>query len=154
MNDIIQQLDEFRKRLIDLTSRNNLLNANLSSKSQVLRFVDELPDQVFDFVMRDNATMYLDAVPKPSELEFFVLEGIIDEDGTLDDVEDYLKELEKEDREAIKKKLAEYLDRTAIKHAESLGINTSYELPIEDSSSEAKISTKITGFRRFIMTTT
>ena len=74
MNDIIQQLDEFRKRLIDLTSRNNLLNANLSSKSQVLRFVDELPDQVFDFVMRDNTTMYLDAVPKPSELEFFILE--------------------------------------------------------------------------------
>ena len=137
MNDIIQQLDEFRKRLIDLTSRNNLLNANLSSKSQVLRFVDELPDQVFDFVMRDNATMYLDAVPKPSELEFFVLEGIIDEEGTLDDVEDYLEELEKEDREAIKKKLAEYLDRAAIKHAESLGINTSYELPKEDSSSEA-----------------
>ena len=93
MNDIIQQLEEFRKRLIDLTTRNNLLNANLTSKSQVLRFVDELPDQVFDFVMRDNTTMYLDAVPKPSELEFFILEGIIDEEGTLDDVEDYLEEL-------------------------------------------------------------
>ena len=84
MNDIIQQLEEFRRRLIDLSSRNNLLNANLTSKSQVLRFVDELPDQVFDYVMRDSTTMYLDAVPKPSELEFFVIEGIISEEGTIE----------------------------------------------------------------------
>ena len=102
MNDIIQQLEEFRRRLIDLSSRNNLLNANLTSKSQVLRFVDELPDQVFDYVMRDSTTMYLDAVPKPSELEFFVIEGIISEEGTIEDVEAYLDELEKEEREEIK----------------------------------------------------
>ena len=138
MNDIIQQLEEFRRRLIDLSSRNNLLNANLTSKSQVLRFVDELPDQVFDYVMRDSTTMYLDAVPKPSELEFFVIEGIISEEGTIEDVDAYLDALEKEERETINKKLADYLDRSAIKHAESLGINTSHELPIEDSNSEAK----------------
>ena len=107
MNDIIQQLEELRKRVIDLTTRNNLLNANLTSKSQVLRFVDELPDQVFDYVMGDNTTMYLDAVPKPSELEFFVIEGVISEDGTLEDVEEYLDELEKEEREEINKKLAD-----------------------------------------------
>ena len=40
LDDIIQQLAEFRERLIDLTTRNNLLNANLGTKSQVLRFVD------------------------------------------------------------------------------------------------------------------
>ena len=34
--------------------------------------------------------------------------------------------------------MADYLDRSAIKHAESLGIDTSHELPIEDSNSEPK----------------
>ena len=138
MDDIIQQLEEFRRRLIDLTTRNNLLSANLSSKSQLMRFVDELPNQVFDYVLGDNTTMYLDSVPKPSELDFFVIEGVISEKDTLEDAQEYLEELEEEEREAINKKLAEYLDRTAIKHAESLGINTAYELPIEDSSSETK----------------
>ena len=138
MNEILQQLEEFRKRLIDLTTRNSLLKANLTSKTQVLRFVDELPDQVFDYVLGDRNTMYLDSVPKPSELGFYLDEGIISEEETIEDAEKYLNELEEEDREAIKKKLAAYLDRTAIKHADSLGINTAYELPVEDSSSEAK----------------
>ncbi|SVE51170.1 uncharacterized protein METZ01_LOCUS504024, partial [marine metagenome] len=31
LDDIIKQLEEFRQRLIDLTTRNNLLNANLST---------------------------------------------------------------------------------------------------------------------------
>jgi superfamily I DNA and/or RNA helicase/very-short-patch-repair endonuclease len=138
LSEILQQLEEFRKRLIDLTTRNSLLKANLTSKTQVLRFVDELPDQVFDFMLGDSNTMYLDSVSKPSELGFYIDEGIISEEDTLEDVEEYLDELEEEEREAIKKKLAEYLDRTALKHAESLGINTSYELPIEDSNTEAK----------------
>jgi superfamily I DNA and/or RNA helicase/very-short-patch-repair endonuclease len=136
LEQILQQLDEFRKRLIDLTTRNNLLRANLTSKTQVLRFVDELPDQVFDYILGDNNTMYLESVPKPSELGFYIEEGIISEEDTIEEVEEYLDELEEEEREAINKKLAEYLDRTAIKHAESLGIKTDYELPTENSNLE------------------
>ena len=90
MSIVLQQLEDFRKRLIYLSTRNNLLSANLSTKSQVLRFVDELPDQVFDYVLGDNKTMYLDAVPQPNEKDFFIEEGIIGVEDTIEAVEAYL----------------------------------------------------------------
>ena len=136
MEDIINQLEEFRRRLIDLSTRNNLLSVNLSTKSQVLRFVDELPNQVFEYILGDNKTMYLDSVPKPSKKDFFIEEGVISEEGTLEDVEAYLDELDEEEREAINNKLSEYLDRTATNYAENLGISITYELPIAISNSE------------------
>ncbi len=139
LNDIIQQLEEFRQRLIDLTTRNNLLNANLGAKSQVLRFVDELPNQVFDFMLHESNTMYLDAVPEPSELEFYIDQGFITEEETLTEVEEKLDELTPEEREILEEKLAEFLNRTALEHANYLEINTAYELPfVVDDEQEDK----------------
>lgn len=138
MSIVLQQLEDFRKRLIDLSTRNNLLSANLSTKSQVLRFVDELPDQVFDYVLGDNKTMYLDAVPQPNEKDFFIEEGIIGSEDTIEAVEAYLDELNPEEREALDKKLSEYMDRTAVRHAESLDISTAYELPKSEANSKTK----------------
>ena len=136
LNDIIQQLEEFRQRLIDLTTRNNLLNANLGAKSQVLRFIDELPNQVFDFMLHEGNAMYLDSVSEPSELEFYIDQGFITEEETLTEVEAKLDELTPEERESLEEKLAEFLNRTALEHAKYLGINTAYELPVVDDDDE------------------
>ena len=136
LDDIIQQLAEFRERLIDLTTRNNLLNANLGTKSQVLRFVDELPNQVFEYILHEGNAMYLDAVPEPSELEFYINQGFITEGETLTEVEEKLDELTPEEREILEEKLAEFLNRTSLVHAKYLGINTAYELPVVDNDEE------------------
>ena len=50
MLEILERLDTFRKKLIDLTARNSLLSSKLTPTSS-LRFVDELPDQVFNYII-------------------------------------------------------------------------------------------------------
>ena len=133
MQDIIERLDTFRKKLIDLTSRNSLLSSNLSSTS-LLRFVDELPNQVFNYITNEGNFMYLQAVPLPSEEEFWLLNGFDEE--TLPFLDKVLSEIDPEDRKKLEEELEEYLSRTAIEHAKSLNINTAYEAPKVDPADE------------------
>lgn len=58
--DLREYINRFRKRLIDLTRRNRLLNYKESKRTSI-RIVDELPDQIYDHLVEKTATFYFDA---------------------------------------------------------------------------------------------
>ena len=45
---VLTSLEAMRKKLLDLTSRNRLLNFPLTNKGSALRIVDELPEQLYE----------------------------------------------------------------------------------------------------------
>ena len=57
-------LENLRKRLLDISARNRLLNFR-HTKTASLRVVDELPDQLVDMLLSDKE-MSFKAVPEPS----------------------------------------------------------------------------------------
>lgn len=49
--DVVKGLERLRRRLLDLTKRNRLLNFRHSRRSSV-RAVDEMPDQLYENLLR------------------------------------------------------------------------------------------------------
>ena len=70
-DDLLVALDQIRRRLLDTSNRNRLLNFR-ESKTRSIRIVDELPDQVFSSVFDSGITM--DLVP-------LVEEDLLDQDA-------------------------------------------------------------------------
>jgi very-short-patch-repair endonuclease len=64
---ITVSLDRIRKKLLDLSRRNRLLNYRAGSRS--LPIVDELPDEVFRMLVTGEKTMYFAPLPEPDEDE-------------------------------------------------------------------------------------
>ncbi|SKA67886.1 DUF4011 domain-containing protein [Desulfobaculum bizertense] len=60
-----ESLENVRKKLLDLTGRNRLLNFRESKKT--IRIVDELPDQVFDMLVGGGQSMELISYDPPKE---------------------------------------------------------------------------------------
>ncbi|MEK7472073.1 MAG: DUF4011 domain-containing protein, partial [Patescibacteria group bacterium] len=58
-------LADIRKKLLDLTRRNRLLNYRAGTRS--LTVVDELPDEVFKSLYIENETMYFAPLPESEE---------------------------------------------------------------------------------------
>lgn len=100
-------LDSVRKRLLDLTARNKLLNYKYSQSSS-LRIVDELPDQLFQALSNDSSLL-IASVPEPTRHEL-IEAGYI----TID------PETKQERR---------LPHPSATIWAKHLGFNTSYDLP-------------------------
>lgn len=63
----LDSLESIRKRLLDLTARNSLLNYR-HPKAGCVRIIDELPDQIFD-VLQNNQKLTFIPVPEPTEVE-------------------------------------------------------------------------------------
>lgn len=63
MSAVKTLLEESRKKLLDLTLRNSLLNYNLKRKSRLI-IVDELPNVLYSRLL-DGKKMKIDAVPYP-----------------------------------------------------------------------------------------
>lgn len=99
-------LENVRKKLLDLTARNNLLSFRYT-RANSLRIIDELPDQVASVLQEGKALTFI-PVPEPSEEEL--------EDAG------YLVDDEHGDRHPT-----EY--PSATQWAEHLGLNTAYDLP-------------------------
>ncbi|MEP6601171.1 MAG: DUF4011 domain-containing protein [Nitrospirota bacterium] len=59
----VDGLTRLRKRLLDLTTRNKLLNFQHKGRMN-LRVVDELPDQLFSRLMNDEVLIFK-PVPEP-----------------------------------------------------------------------------------------
>lgn len=110
-----QPLENLRKRLLDLSGRNRLLNFR-HTKTSSLRVVDELPNQLIDTLLADKE-MTFNAVPEPTREQLIEAGYII------------VDEEEKKDIR-IKK------DPTAEEWARHLGYDTSYALPIDDGHDE------------------
>ena len=85
-SEIKSQLEEQRKRLLDLTSRNKLLNykhslANTRSKRQsYLRIVDEIPEFIIDRLESEKS---FELIPKPKDIEYTVDLKLISEVDSL-----------------------------------------------------------------------
>ena len=62
--DVRAGLDRMRKRLLDLTARNRLLNFPQRPSKTSLRTVDELPDQLFGH-LTNGRDLSFKAVPRP-----------------------------------------------------------------------------------------
>ena len=101
-------LKRIRKRLLDLTRRNRLLNFRWS-KGRVLRVIDTVPDNLYSQLLDDKKLTFT-YVPDPPIVNY---------------------EIEGETRRKPDVK----------KYAESLGINTSYELPNTFPGQAAEIQT-------------
>jgi very-short-patch-repair endonuclease len=103
--DVEGGLEKMRRRLLDLTKRNRLLNYRYSKKG-ALRVVDELPNELFAQLV-DGKELFFKPVPRPS--------GWRQRDNELEP-------------------LPGFAQPTAVQHAESLDIRTSFELPLPGTS--------------------
>ncbi|HJT20370.1 MAG TPA: DUF4011 domain-containing protein [Nitrospira sp.] len=99
--DVGKSLEILRKRLLDLTKNNKLLNFR-HTKSSSLRIVDELPDVLFTRLL-DGQKLVFEPVPEPS-----------------------ISEYTEEDTESKPEKRTK---PPAAVYARKLGYNTSYEMP-------------------------
>lgn len=105
-----------RKKLLDLTGKNALLNYR-HPKSSCLRIIDELPDQIHQ-VMDTGKSFTFIPVPEPTEREL-IEAGYIEIDPLTG-----------------KKEAKEY--PTAEKWAKYLGLNISYELPPAEAAADGE----------------
>jgi len=64
----LEALQQIRRRLLDTSNRNRLLNFR-ESKARTIRIVDELPDEVFASLVSEGITMDLLPVVDPEEID-------------------------------------------------------------------------------------
>lgn len=116
---VLKSLEDMRKKLLDLTGRNRLLNFPINQHGQTLRIIDEVPDQLFGQLTEEKEMRFL-PVPSPTRDELI-------EHGYL--------EIDDETGEEIQRKK----DPSAEEWARILGLDTSYDLPCaEDAGDEDK----------------
>ncbi|AOT32539.1 hypothetical protein N444_14730 [Escherichia coli O6:H16:CFA/II str. B2C] len=65
---ILTSLEAMRKKLLDLTSRNRLLNFPITQKGSSLRIVDELPEQLYE-TLCSEIPMEFAPVPDPTRAQ-------------------------------------------------------------------------------------
>lgn len=116
---ILKSLEGMRRKLLDLTSRNRLLNFPINQKHSSVRIVNQLPDQLFQALISEQE-MQFSPVPDPTKAQL-----------------QQFSYLEKEASSAEEKTTKSLPD--AKTWAGKLGINTSYELP---DSSQSNISSE------------
>lgn len=109
----LDSLESIRKRLLDLTARNSLINYR-HPKSGCVRVIDELPDQIYE-VLQDSKRLTFIPVPEPTEAEL-IKAGFIKIDVQ------------------TKQKIVNY--PSAEQWAKHIGLNTSYDLPGVFNSSD------------------
>src|SRR6185437_5191268 len=128
---ILEGLEQLRKRLLDLSKRNKLLNFRHSGKSS-LRVVDELPDELFK-CLRNGTTLVFRPVPEPPHLG----------DDQLDKPSSTLfLPINEGEKENVSKKGSKSRKIPAKDHAATIGINTSYDLPTPGIETNPKHSDK------------
>ncbi|MCH9015177.1 MAG: DUF4011 domain-containing protein [Gemmatimonadetes bacterium] len=116
--DIDAGLERIRKRLLDLTKRNKLLNFRFTKKS-TLRVVDEQPDQLFK-VLLDGGDLTFRPVPRPRRDALLVWRRV------------HVWQLEQEvdDDAEVDLKAEANADPSAEEWVRHLRLSTSYDLPL------------------------
>ncbi len=110
-------LEAVRKRLLDLTGRNRLINYRYSAKTS-LRIIDELPKQLFNELLKEREFLFA-PVPEPTR------EQLVDAGYLIFDPQK-------------KTYLPLKAGPTATEWAKYLKFNTSYDLPVLLNSEEGK----------------
>src|SRR5688572_27453501 len=58
-----------REKLLDLTKRNRMLNYSLNARSmRHLRFVDEVPEEVYRLLAAENVSFETSPLPEPEDI--------------------------------------------------------------------------------------
>ena len=107
-NAAFTALENLRKRLLDLTPRNRLINFRYTKRGS-LRIIDELPDQLVETLLAETEMRFL-PVPEPKRDEL-IAAGYI--------------EIDKETGQEVRL----LKDPTAEEWAKHLGFSTAYEVP-------------------------
>ena len=66
-NIVNQTLERVRKKLLDLSRRNNLINFRETRRT--IRIIDELPDETFRLLVADGKSLELLSFDPPDEIE-------------------------------------------------------------------------------------
>lgn len=112
----LNALENLRMRLLDLTSRNRLINFRHTASGS-LRIIDELPNEMARILLADTEMRFA-AIPEPTEKEL-IASGFL--------------EINAETQQLI----ASRNDPTAEEWAKHLGFATSYEVPEYSDDDEA-----------------
>lgn len=150
------KIEDIRPRLLDLTSKNPLVNMSFDGRSaSQIRVVDELPDRVFYSINNEGALKFRslpsldedakdELSPQFVELVSIALrtdELYIEEAKALDiealDYPDRLRKVERALRDRVREQLkmpkrVTRKDESLAQHARNNGINPSFELPLPD----------------------
>lgn len=78
---VLESLELMRKKLLDLTARNRLLNFPIQQKGAALRIIDEVPNQLCDELLADRELKFKPVPPPTREqlIKYGYLE--VDEDS-------------------------------------------------------------------------
>jgi len=109
-------LESVRKKLLDLTGRNQLINYK-HPKASCVRIIDELPDQIYEELQSGKIFTFI-PVPEPTEQEL-IERGYLawDDEGELKELKPF---------------------PSAERWAQYLGLHTQYELPISATDDSSK----------------
>ena len=140
------KLQDFRKNLLDISNRNKLINFPHNNRSKrFIRFVDEVPSQIYDCIVKEEKGMkvkHLPGLEDPEDEQTVSFKNALELEYKIAGIsspEDFETEAEfqKKDRE-LKNIVREKLGMNPIPDpkdikalAEFHGIDPSYELPIE-----------------------
>lgn len=159
---ICKDIEELKKKLLNLDARNPLLNFKHSERNAThIRVIDELPDEIFSYLCIDNKDFYFKPLPPvPTEpideqrhdfISKFEQARLVDEsfqeelkkledkDLSEDDYEAELKKLERTLKDKIRKEMRlpprkDVNDYTNAQWAKKQGLNPSYEMPLPDEN--------------------
>lgn len=112
----IKALQNLRRRLLDLTARNRLINFR-HTKGGSLRVIDELPNQLVETLLVDTE-MRFEAISEPTEEELIAAGYLV---------------FDEEKQELIRQKN----DPSAEEWAKHLGFATSYKVPMSSTEDES-----------------
>jgi very-short-patch-repair endonuclease len=118
--DVAAGLEKMRLRLLDLTGRNRLLNFPQRPSKSILRFVDELPDQLFGRLI-EGKELYFKPVPPPRGTA---------RSSAATETQLSLASVDAQTVRGTSQKPA------ARDHAATLGISTDYDLPLGDPEAD------------------
>lgn len=136
MSEFTARLEQTRKKLLDLTKRNKLLNYKKPAKSRHLKIIDESPQFIYNFLVFEDKKFKFKYIPEPEllQLEHKKLERKIDKLENTYKSATYegekkaaLHQIEKINESMRIDELSSLL--TAEEQAVKLGFNTSTELP-------------------------
>ncbi|MFN0085900.1 MAG: DUF4011 domain-containing protein [Blastocatellia bacterium] len=133
--DLKTELENARRRLLDLTARNRLLNIPLDSarpSNKYLRFIDAVPEIVFQQLVRDGQELAIQPIPMPdlASDETLLLETFSNDSDEL---------VEVEEGEAASRSINSPGQINAEEHARRLGIPVSFDLPELVLSNDQKL---------------
>ena len=118
-------LEKARKKLLDLSARNRLLNFKHTNSAKILRLIDEVPDQIYQRLVSDanddpKLEFLLAPVPIAKKSEYST-----DKQGSPENTEEFpLISLERVNQEEMD------LSKIDVRlHAKKLGIAVDYHLP-------------------------